>query len=377
MKGSKDVQILREKILTALKENGFKVNPHIRPRGTTKAQLKLVHRKSKEDKIHKHSKFLRENQKLAKEYAVDGSEIDPSEIKLELRQVTPDSTESKLFLWWNLAWWSIPFERPVGRQMRYILWDKGHDAPFGLIGLHSPPLKMAVRDKYLNITKEKLDYWVNMSLHGQRLGALPPYNDLLGGKMVAMALSSNEIRGNYSEKYKNRKTWMKKRIIPSELLFVTTTSAFGKSSVYERVRYNDEHVSEFLGFTAGTGTFFISDQLYKDLVSYLRSIGKNVPIGYGTGPSKKHKYVDMSLKKLGFGGNTTRIKRGFYLFSHVKNLNQVISEKEKPKWHDRPFSKLGDFWINRYAVPRSTRIPTYKDYSFKKIQRKLDLILKH
>ena len=150
VKGSKDVQILREKVLTALKENGFKVNPHIRPRGTTKAHLKLVHRKSKEDKIHKHSKFLRENQKLAKEYTVDGSEIDPSEIKLELRQVTPNSIESKLFLWWNLAWWSIPFERPVGRQMRYILWDKGHDAPFGIIDYVDMGVQEKVKANYNN-----------------------------------------------------------------------------------------------------------------------------------------------------------------------------------------------------------------------------------
>jgi len=54
------------------------------------------------------------------------------------------------------------------------LWDKTHDAPFGLISLQSPLLKMAVRDNYLGIPGDELDRWVNKSLHAQRVGALPP-----------------------------------------------------------------------------------------------------------------------------------------------------------------------------------------------------------
>ena len=78
--------------------------------------------------------------------------------------------------------------------MRFIIWDKSHDAPFGLIGLSSPPLRMSTRDKYLGISNDQIYYWINMSLNGQRIGALPPYNELLGGKMVALSLTSNEIR---------------------------------------------------------------------------------------------------------------------------------------------------------------------------------------
>ena len=99
------------------------------------------------------------------------------------------------YRWWNLVWWSIPYQRSYGRQMRFIVWDTAHDIPFGLILLQSPVLKMSVRDKYLEIPKEELDLWVNKSMHAQRVGALPPYNEILGGKMVALALTSNEIRG--------------------------------------------------------------------------------------------------------------------------------------------------------------------------------------
>ena len=87
------------------------------------------------------------------------------------------------YRWWNLVWWSIPYQHSYGRQMRFIVWDTAHDIPFGLILLQSPVLKMSVRDKYLEITKEELDLWGNKSMHAQRVEALPPYyNEILRGK---------------------------------------------------------------------------------------------------------------------------------------------------------------------------------------------------
>jgi hypothetical protein len=41
------------------------------------------------------------------------------------------SQEERLFLFWNLIWWSIPYERVYGRQSRFLVWDKTHDAPSG------------------------------------------------------------------------------------------------------------------------------------------------------------------------------------------------------------------------------------------------------
>ncbi|MFN3467742.1 MAG: Druantia anti-phage system protein DruA, partial [Candidatus Brocadiales bacterium] len=74
-----------------------------------------------------------------------------------MREVKPDSFEEILFRWWNLVWWSIPYQHPYGRQMRFLLWDTTHNAPFGLIGLQSPVLKMAVRDNSLGISRNELD----------------------------------------------------------------------------------------------------------------------------------------------------------------------------------------------------------------------------
>lgn len=50
-------------------------------------------------------------------------------------------------------------------------------------------------------------------MNAQRVGALPSYNELIGGKMVALAMTSNEIREKYKQKYKGYVSLIKKRKI--------------------------------------------------------------------------------------------------------------------------------------------------------------------
>ena len=47
-------------------------------------------------------------------------------------------------------------------------------------------------------------------MQAQRLGALPPYNELIGGKMVALSLTSNELRGEYRKNIKCTDSFRKK-----------------------------------------------------------------------------------------------------------------------------------------------------------------------
>ncbi len=73
--------------------------------------------------------------------------------------------------------------------------------------------------------------------------------------MVALSMTSNEVRESYAKKYQNTKTVLKKRRLPDRLLIITTTGAYGRSSVYERIKYKGEIVSHFIVFTSGAGTF--------------------------------------------------------------------------------------------------------------------------
>jgi hypothetical protein len=357
---------LRNEIIEVMKCQGFLINPHLRPVTMEKKAIREIHQHKKTELLKSHKRFLIGNIEKVRKYSISGDTLEPEKIDLKLIEVKPESFDADLFLWWNLSWWSLPYERPIGRQIRFMLWDKYHNAPFGLIGLQSPPIRSPTRDRFLELSNKSLDYsyWINQSMYAQRLGALPPYNELLGAKMVCLSLTSNEIRECYGGKYDNTISLMEKRVLPSRLLFTTTTSAYGKSSVYARLTFNGAIVSHFIGFTAGSGTFHVPETLYKKILLFLKSEGIDVKRGYGTGPSRKLELITRAFRKLGIGMFTVHnIKRGYYIFENVSNLHKVIHENEEPKWYDRPFESLFKFWKERWCAPRSQRTQTWKQFN--------------
>lgn len=347
---------LRKNIIESLKGQGFKINPHARPARNSKASYKKLQQQSKGEQIALHHAFLKSKTKKIQEYLLDQGEFDPSKIELELREVEEDSLEETIFKWWNLVWWSVPYQRAYGRQMRFVLWDKGNNAPFGLIGLQSPILKMAIRDNHLEIPKKELDLWVNKSMQAQRLGALPPYNSLIGGKMVAMAMTSNELRKRYREKYKNQRTEMKHRFIEPDLLFITTTSAFGRSSIYNRLKYKHTLVAESLGFTKGSGSFHIPETLYNEIKEFLEDNGVDVSTTFGAGPSRKVKLLEAAFRLLKLPDYSYHnLKREYFIFPMASNLKNVIRNKVNPRYYNRPLRDMTEYWKHRWCLPRAER----------------------
>jgi len=205
------------------------------------------------------------------------------------------------------------------------------------------------RDKYLGITKEKRDYWINQSLYGQRVGALPPYNKIFGGKLVSMSLVSVEVRKEYHKKYHGRKTLKRKRVLPSNLLFTYTLSAYGRSKIYEGLYFRDEPLSVFAGYSRGAGTFHVSDSMYKEL---LHILGENTKKSVFVSPSRKMKLLAKAFRIIGLPGfEYHNIKRGVYIFPHVYNLREVISSDERPRWKFIKFEELHQEWVERYLLP--------------------------
>lgn len=363
---------LRSKIIDSLNHQGFSVNGHVEPLQFNKETYRHIHDFSKKEQINLQRKFVEEGFEIARKYLVNGKDLNPSEIELEFRMIEEGTEEHKIYRWWNLVWWSVPYQRAYGRQMRFLLWDKIHNAPFGLIGLQSPILKMSIRDDYLEIPNETLDLWVNKSMQAQRLGAIPPYNQLLGGKMVAMSLTASELRRAYKRKYKETETLMQKRMIEPDLLFLTTTSAFGRSSIYNRLKYQGEFVAQSLGFTKGSGTFHIPQELYVEIMNYLSKKGVNVSTTFGNGPSRKVKLLDKAFSMLELGDYTYHnIQREFFLFPLAKNLKNVIAKNVQPKYYIRKLNDLNGFWKERWCVPRSERFDDWKQFDGKEFTTKI------
>ena len=359
---------LKQRINTCLRSQGYCVtNGVVSLKTNDKKSYRKVQEHARFLKVQQHLDFLQKHKSLASEYSVDGDVVNVEKIEPRLIEVEPGSVWETLFRWWCFVWWSIPYERSIGRQMRFIVWDEYHKAIIGLIGLQSPILAWAPRDTYLSIGKGQRELWVNQSLNAQRVGALPPYNQILGSRLVASMLVSEKIRSAFQKKYRNKKTEMKNRRIPNRLLFITTTGAFGKSPIYERLSYQHQKFSFFLGYTQGFGSFHISDDIYQDMLGYLALHKVNIKRGYGSGPSRKIQLIGKAMNRLGFPcGANHAVRRGLYLFTPVKNLHGVIRDHERPKYTNLSVEELTDFWKERWIMPRIGNKKRYKDFAVKK-----------
>ena len=317
-------------------------------------ERRRLHRFSRAERIKENINFIRSFFPKAEKHLLDSSSVEVTKIKPRLIEAEAGTREGDLFRWWNLVWWSLPYERAYGRQMRFIVWDDYHDSAIGLIGLQSPLLSWNVRDKYLGIPAKKRDYWANQSLSAQRLGALPPYNDFLCGKLISCLMTSDALRKLFKKKYQKSKTLILKRTLPANLLFITTTGAYGKSSVYNRLKFNNEKVCDFIGYTDGCGSFHIPNTLYEAFVNYLRENGYKAGRSFGNGPSVKMRNINQAMRLLGFkNGCGHGMKRAVYLFPFANNLKRVIGHKEKPIWHKRDVEELTHYWKERWAHKRA------------------------
>ena len=99
------------------------------------------------------------------------------------------------------------------------------------------------------------------------LGVVPPYATLCGGKLVALLATSQTVRDLFRKKYAERSSAIRERPGASDLtLVIITTSALGRSSLYNRLKYLDQGLAyRLVGTTAGTGDFQFTGEVYEEI----------------------------------------------------------------------------------------------------------------
>ena len=164
--------------------------------------------------------------------------------------------------------WSIPVSRGYGRRLRFLVLDSAHDNKvIGLIGLADPVFALRQRDQWVGWTPEQRAKRLTCVMDAFVLGAVPPYRCLLGGKLVALLAASTEVRLAFARKYGHKRTVITGRDPKAQLALVTTTSALGRSSVYNRLRWADGPLAfEPVGYTSGSGDFHLMGDIYEELL---------------------------------------------------------------------------------------------------------------
>lgn len=324
--------------------------------GDDKDTVRRLHASSCQIELENSREWIKNALRKYRGFFADGPEIIPEKIKPALVPVT-DRWQHDLFRLARYTW-ALPYSQGFGRRMRYLLIDESNEKLMGIFALQSPPIGFPARDKLFDYPDGRKTELVNQTMDIHTLGALPPYGRLLGGKLAALAAASNEVRQDYKAKYSGRITEMEKRELPANLVALTTTSAFGRSSIYNRLKYDGEIVARSIGYTEGFGSFHLM-KLYPLFKEYLESEGMDVKGGYGTGPRRKWQIMRAALERLGLPGDLLNhgVKREAFLFPLVHNLKKYLEGKEdKPVYRDLPFTELVEYWHEHWLLPRSTRV---------------------
>ena len=302
--------------------------------------------------IDKNIDFARSN--LASGFDVLNSKIDP------IIEVCETAKQHALFRMLRY-YWSSPYSDYVGRRIKLLIRDNGlpNKPLIGIAALGSPIIHIPERDEFIGWDIQTRTKNLIHTMDAYVIGAVPPYNHLLGGKLISYILASNEVRKIYQKKYENQVTIIDGRISNS-LVGIFTTSLYGKSSQYNRLKYNDEYLYKEIGHTKGYGTLHLSGETIQAMIKYLKSEGVDVNHEFGDGPSWVMRVIRTAGDKLGFDSDFLlrhSFKRNIYFVPLAANYSQVLNDKAKRiKYFNYPKKKLVEYWRTRWLENRRKNI---------------------
>jgi len=326
---------------------------------------------SEKDFISKHSSSLLQ-------HFAEGKEVNPERIVPKLIPVgKSESFEGRLFRFATLLW-SVPVSRGYGRRMRYLVMDASNNKLMGLFALGDPVLNMKARDLEVGWNVQDRMQHLYHVMDAYVLGAVPPYNDLLVGKLIALATTTNEVRERFRSRYAQNVTVISQTTKNADLVLVTTTSALGKSSIYNRLRIHGAVSFKSIGYTSGYGHFHVSDELFSKLRDWLRSENDSYAdsYAYGKGPNWRMRTLRRAFMKLGIDGQAINhgIKREIFIAPLAENYREILTgQSEQPSYLTIPFSEVCNRFRERWLLPRSERISSWSEWNREMLLERLDL----
>ena len=219
-------------------------------------------------------------------------------------------------------------------------------------------------------------------------GAVPPYNSILGGKLISMLAASPEVANAYERRYARAESEIASSIAarpivrPSALVFIGTTSLYGVgSSQYNRVRVpanllggGENEALKFLelGRSEAYGTSHFSEATVKSLVSLVQqsSNGQRVNSIFGEGVSPKLRKIRDGLARLNLPADAilrhgrNRIVYGVPL---IRNLREyLLGMDDTPDYlYSCPGAEatqlVSNWWIERWLSMRIDRDAVLED----------------
>ena len=332
---------------------------------TGKQAFRDCHASQRAEKNEKNAAFVVRAWPLYRDHFASGSEVDPHLIRPELELVEAGTWQSELFRLATLTW-SVPVSAGYGRRMRFLVWDRSNEKLMGLIGLTDPVFNLRVRDHDIGWTgadrKERLACMMDAHI----LGAVPPYNQLLCGKLISCIIRSKEIRDRFNKRYGNSVGIISGRAKKAKLLAVTTSSSLGRSAVYNRLKLGGSLYFRSLGYTEGFGHFQIPQPLFEEMRKYLESIGHPYANRneFGNGPNWRLRAIRKCLEHIGYNANILQhnLRREVFICPLASNYREVYQGKRiRAAWdHLQQIPEISQLAVARWVLPRSASRPEWR-----------------
>lgn len=211
-------------------------------------------------------------------------------------------------------------------------------------------------------------------------GAVHPYNELLGGKLVALLLTSTEVRNAYAKRYGGQTSVIASQMAgrriskPAKLRILTTTSLYGVgSSQYNRLNLRADDYPELpydvawgaigKSLTGGFGTLHLGRETAHALrsMAIARHDSRRVNNRFGEGTSPRLRQIREGLDALGLKSDailhhaTPRIFYGCELGLHARDALMGLEAPEAAA----PLARdLATAWRRRWVINRILRKET-------------------
>lgn len=336
------------------------------------------------------SPWIRANEeKILSSFAV-GEMVDLERVHPELELCM---SEEQVALWRYVRFLgTIPYSDYVGRRLRFLVRDAGQpNRPvMGIAALGSTVLQCAPRDYAIGwkLPEDRevksarlvsiMDLFVSI--------AAPPYNELTAGKLICYMMLSNEVRAHYAARYQGVRTRMAGRM-NTHLVLLNTTSLYGSSIQYNRLRFRGQLVYLPVGFTSGYGNSHISEQEFQGMLDFLRSYGEHHVPSYewGAGSSwrmrviraywqlrareaRYHAWLESGVLPQTSETNAMHLSEQMLHHEHLRqvyvaplaaNWREYLQGKtDAPEYYDWPLADLVDHWRHRWMNRRVANTET-------------------
>jgi hypothetical protein len=370
-----DPESLRAKIRQHLLSQGFMIRNDriLAPVTEDKERIRKLHAEAVATGRRSAAPILQPLETRFLSRLASGSEVSPSRIIPALVPIIDRrSFLAKLWRWCALHW-SIPVSTGYGRRMRFLVVDISNgDKVIGLIGLADPVFALACREQWVGWSRDERRSRLTCMMDAYVLGAVPPYNRLLAGKLVALLATSTEVRLAFAEKYAHQRTLIADRDPDAQLAAITTSSALGRSSIYNRLTGPDR-IKAFIpvGYTSGSGDFHFSGEIYEYLASFAMHVtpeGQTHRHNRWTGQSfrNRREVVQRSLDALGFDSRQLRvhgIRRQVFIAPMMENaVGFLRGVANQPSWRTYSVDDLSEWWRKRWAIGRAARDSSWRDF---------------